>query len=232
MKRGIPLLPALLCALLCAPMGTTCVKAAELPITGGARFNVPVHSMKELKFVSTTRQQYDFSCGSAALATLLTYHYGYPISETTAFQAMWLQGDQQKIRREGFSLLDMQRYLASIGFKADGFRQPIDKLVQARIPAIVLITEKGYNHFVVIKGAEDGRILLGDPSSGTRAVTREHFESIWPTRLLFVIHEAPTRPEFNLTADWRAAPRAPLGDAVSRTGIEVMGLPKFGPTDF
>lgn len=229
MKRSAPLL---LNALLWAWMGATCAKAAELPIVGGARFNVPVHSLKELKFVSTTRQQYDFSCGSAALATLLTHHYNYPISETVAFQTMWAQGDQQKIRREGFSLLDMQRFLASIGFKADGFRQPIDKLVQARVPAIVLISEKGYNHFVVVKGAADGRILLGDPSSGTRAITREHFESIWPTRLLFVIHEAPNKPQFNLSADWRAAPRAPLGDAVSRTGIDYMGLPKFGPTDF
>jgi predicted double-glycine peptidase len=229
MKRSAPLM---LNALLCALLGATCAKAADLPIVGGARFNVPIHSLKELKFVSTTRQQYDFSCGSAALATLLTHHYGYPISETVAFQAMWEQGDQQKIRREGFSLLDMQRYLASIGFKADGFRQPIDKLVGAKVPAIVLISEKGYNHFVVVKGAEDGRILLGDPSSGTRAITREHFESIWPSRLLFVIHEAPNKPQFNLSADWRAAPRAPLGDAVSRTGIDYMGLPKFGPTDF
>ena len=78
----------------------------------------------------------------------------------------------------------------------------------------------------------DGRILLGDPSSGTRAITREHFEAIWPSRLLFVIHDAPNKPQFNLTADWRAAPRAPLGDAVSRTGIDYLGLPKFGPTDF
>jgi len=225
--------PLMLNALLCASMGATCAKAADLPIVGGARFNVPVHSLKELKFVSTTRQQYDFSCGSAALATLLTHHYGYPVSETVAFQAMWEQGDQQKIRREGFSLLDMQRYLASIGFKADGFRQPIDKLVSAKVPAIVLISEKGYNHFVVVKGADaDGRILLGDPSSGTRAITREHFEAIWPSRLLFVIHDAPNKPQFNLTADWRAAPRAPLGDAVSRTGIDYLGLPKFGPTDF
>jgi hypothetical protein len=47
-----------------------------------------------------------------------------------------------------------------------------------------------------------------------------------------VIHEAPTKPQFNLTADWRAAPRAPLGEAVGRTGIDYMGLPKFGPSDF
>jgi predicted double-glycine peptidase len=207
------------------------LRAADLPLSG-ARYNVPVHSLKELRFLSTTRQQYDFSCGSAAVATLLTHHYDFPVSETAAFKAMWDHGDQARIRREGFSLLDMQRYLASAGFKADGFRQPLDKLFEARLPAIVLVSEKGYNHFVVIKGADDGRVLLGDPSSGTRAITREHFESIWPTRLLFVIHEAPTRPAFNLNADWRAAPRAPLADGVSRTALDAATLPKFGPGDF
>jgi predicted double-glycine peptidase len=218
--------------LLCAFLGAACANAADLPIPGGARFNVPVKSMRELRFTSTTRQQYDFSCGSAALATLLTYHYGYPISETTAFKAMWDNGDQNKIRREGFSLLDMQRYLATIGFKADGFQVPLQKLFDSKLPAIVLISEKGYNHFVVIKGADDGRVLLGDPSSGTRSVTREHFESIWPTRLLFVIHDAPSQPQFNADLDWRAAPRAPLAEAVSRTTIDMTTLPKFGPGDF
>jgi predicted double-glycine peptidase len=216
------------CAFLCAAP----TWAADLPLAGGANFRVPVKSMRELRFTSTTRQQYDFSCGSAALATLLTYHYNYPINETTAFQAMWDIGDQAKIRREGFSLLDMQRYLAKIGFKADGFQVPLQKLFDSNMPAIVLISEKGYNHFVVIKGADDGRILLGDPSSGTRAITREHFESIWPTRLLFVIHDAPVKPTFNTAFDWRAAPRAPLGEGVNRTGLDTVSLPKFGPGDF
>jgi predicted double-glycine peptidase len=218
--------------LLCALLGAPCANAADLPIAGGARFDVPVKSMRELRFTSTTRQQYDFSCGSAALATLLTYHYGHPTSETEAFKAMWQIGDQAKIRREGFSLLDMQRYLAQIGFKADGFQVPLQKLFDSQLPAIVLISEKGYNHFVVIKGADDGRVLLGDPSSGTRSITREHFEAIWPTRLLFVIHDAPGKPSFNTDLDWRAAPRAPLAEAVSRTAIDMTTLPKFGPGDF
>jgi predicted double-glycine peptidase len=222
----------LLCALLGATAAHTTAQAADMSLGGGARYNVPIHSLKELRFLSTTRQQYDFSCGSAAVATLLTHHYGFPVSETAAFQAMWEHGDQTKIRREGFSMLDMQRYLASVGFKADGFRQPLQKLIEAKLPAIVLISEKGYNHFVVIKGAEDGRILLGDPSKGTRAITQEQFGAVWPTRLLFVVHESPTRPTFNLTADWRAAPRAPLADAVSRTVLDAATLPKFGPGDF
>jgi hypothetical protein len=207
------------------------VHAAELAL-GGARYDVPVRSMKALRFASTLRQQYDFSCGSAALATLLTHHYGTAVSESTVFEAMWAHGDQGRIRREGFSLLDMQRYLASRGFQADGFRLPLDKLVLARLPAIVLVNEKGYNHFVVIKGAADGRVLLGDPSRGTRAMPRERFEAAWPTRLLFVVHTAPTQPRFNLDDDWRAAPRAPRADAVARTAPGAFDLPKFGPGDF
>ena len=217
--------------LLVALLAAGTAHAANVPVAGGA-FTVPVRSMQALRFASTLRQQYDFSCGSAALATLLTHHYGYPVSESTVFAAMWAQGDQAKIRREGFSLLDMQRYLAKIGFKADGFQVPLQKLFDSKLPAIVLISEKGYNHFVVIKGADDGRILLGDPSSGTRSITRAHFESIWPTRLLFVIHDAPGKPSFNTELDWAAAPRAPLAEGVARTAIDMTTLPKFGPGDF
>jgi predicted double-glycine peptidase len=204
---------------------------ADLALVGGA-FHVPVRSMQALRFASTLHQQYDFSCGSAALATLLTHHYGFPVAERTVFAAMWARGDQDKIRREGFSLLDMQRYLADHGFQADGFRLPLDKLAEAGLPAIVLITEKGYNHFVVIKGFDAGRVLLGDPSSGTRSLPLAQFEAAWPTRLLFVIHAAPGEPRFNLADDWRAAPHAPLADAVARTAPGGVDLPKFGPGDF
>jgi predicted double-glycine peptidase len=221
----------LACGFMCGLVGADAV-AADLPFVGGATFVVPVKSMKELKFSATMRQQYDFSCGSAALATLLTYHYHYPVSETATFQAMWESGERDKIRREGFSLLDMQRYLASIGFKADGFTVPLQKLFDSKMPAIVLISEKGYHHFVVIKGADDGRILLGDPSSGTRAITRSHFEAIWPTRLLFVVHDAPNAPSFNTAMDWRAAPRAPLSDSVNRPIIDNFSLPRMGSGDF
>jgi hypothetical protein len=108
----------------------------------------------------------------------------------------------------------------------------LDKLVEAGLPAIVLVTEAGYNHFVVIKGAADGRVLLGDPSSGTRSLSRGRFEALWPTRLLFVIHTAPTQASFNVADDWRAAPHAPLADAVARTAQGGVDLPKFGPGDF
>jgi predicted double-glycine peptidase len=225
--------PGLLACTLALLLGSQGGDAAELALPSGMRVaSMPVKSMKDLRFQATLRQQYDFSCGSAALATLLTHHYNIPTTEQVAFQEMFSTGDQQKIRREGFSLLDMQRFLKNRGFTANGFRLPLDKLIEAKLPAIVLISDDGYHHFVVVKGARDGRILLGDPSRGTRLMARERFESIWANRILFVIHEGPGKPGFNLAADWRNAPRAPLAEGASRALESTYGLPKFGPGDF
>lgn len=206
--------------------------AIELTVPGGARLRVPVASLKEVRFHSTLRQQYDFSCGSAALATLLTHHYGHPVSEQQVFEHMYLRGNQPKIRREGFSLLDMQGFLAARGFRADGFALPLQKLIDARLPAIVLVSDKGYHHFVVVKGVADGRVLIGDPSTGTRVLTEAAFEAIWSSRLLFVIHGYPAPPRFNSAADWRAAPRAPLAQAIDRGGLGGLTIPKLGAGEF
>jgi len=199
---------------------------------GGASFVLPVTSLKEARFRTTVRQQYDFSCGSAALATLLSYHYDFPVAEQDIFREMFLRGDQPRIRREGFSLLDMKRYLAARGFTADGFEQPLDKLAQAGLPAIVLVATNGYRHFVVIKGVESGRVLLGDPAGGTRALSRQAFEEIWQNRLLFVVHGRPGKPHFNETADWRVAPQALLADGIMRDSLREVTVPKLGAGDF
>jgi predicted double-glycine peptidase len=206
--------------------------ALDLPGIGGSRFTVPVASMKEIKFQATLRQQYDFSCGSAAVATLLTHHYGRPVSERVVFEHMFAHGNQRKIRKEGFSLLDMKRFLEAQGYTADGFKLPLQKLVDSRLPAIVLVAEKGYHHFVVIKGAANGRILVGDPASGTRSLARAAFEQIWTNKLLFVIHGSKHTPAFNRIADWRAAPSAPLASGIQRDGISGVTIPKHGPGDF
>ncbi|MYM81960.1 peptidase C39 [Duganella sp. FT50W] len=208
-------------------------QAADLPsLNGGGSYAVRVTSLKEARFLATVRQQFDFSCGSAAVATLLSYHYDRPVSEQQVFNAMYAQGDQPRIRREGFSLLDMKRYLAQQGFQADGFQQPLDKLAQAAFPAIVRIVENGYLHFVVIKGIDAERVLIGDPAGGTRAMRRAGFEAAWPDRLLFVIHDWQGKPRFNQAADWNNAPRAPLGEAVNRSSLTDITLPKNGSGNF
>ena len=208
-------------------------QADTLDLQGiGGHYAVPVSSLKQLRYRATRRQQFDFSCGSAAISTLLTHQYGDAVSEQSVFEGMYAGGDQQKIRQDGFSLLDMQRYLASRGYRADGFVQPLEKLWEAGLPAIVLIAEKGYHHFVVLKGIRDGRVLIGDPALGTRAMARAAFEAVWVNRLLFVVHNRQEMAVFNKADDWRAAPIAPLTNLAEREGVLHAVLPKFGPGDF
>ncbi|MBB1633563.1 C39 family peptidase [Cupriavidus sp. UME77] len=199
---------------------------------GGNYYSVRVTSLKEARYKTTIRQQYDFSCGSAAVATLLTYQYGYPVSEQTVFQNMYVNGDQAKIRQEGFSLLDMKRFLESRGFLADGYELPLSKLEETQIPAIVLVIENGYHHFVVVKGVHGNRVLVGDPALGTRALSREHFEQIWDSHLLFVIHNREESARFNLAADWRIAPSGPYSMGINRDSLYFTVMPSHGGSDF
>ena len=204
----------------------------ELPFQIGGAYNVPVTSIKEGRFSATIRQQYDFSCGSAALSTLLTHHYAYPVTEDKVFEEMFARGDQAKIRIEGFSMLDMKRYLEAHDFEADGFQESLDKLVSAGIPAIVLVNESGYNHFVVVKGMRNGRVLLGDPSGGTRAITETAFYAVWTNQVMFVISNRQEQASFNTASDWKAAPSSPIASAVGREGLAGIVMPKLGPADF
>ncbi|MBW8828523.1 MAG: C39 family peptidase [Burkholderiales bacterium] len=222
----------LIVALPCLAASAAEAGSVDLPYQIGGAYSVPATSIKEARFAATNRQQYDFSCGSAALSTLLTHHYRYPVTEDKIFEEMYQRGDQAKIRIEGFSLLDMKRYLEAHGFEADGFQEPIEKLASANIPAIVLINVAGYNHFVVVKGVRKGRVLLGDPSGGTRAVTQAAFEAAWVNQVLFVISNRLDIAAFNVDADWRVAPSAPISGAIGREGLAGIVMPKLGPSDF
>ena len=219
-------------ALAVAACGRLMAGTVELPIQVGGGYTVPVTSIKELKFRATVRQQFDFSCGSAALSTLLTHHYGTPLSEETIFAEMFAAGDQAKIRQEGFSLLDIKLFLEKHGFVADGFEAPLEKLASVGIPAIVLLKENGYSHFVVVKGVRDGRVLIGDPAGGTRVMPRSAFNALWMNQILFVISNRTDIALFNAPKDWNAAPRAPIGDGVNRDGVAGTLLLKHGPSDF
>ncbi|HEX7801577.1 MAG TPA: C39 family peptidase [Pseudoxanthomonas sp.] len=197
----------------------------------GGSYDLRITSLKEARFRTTVPQRYDFSCGSAATATLLSYQYGVPVNEEQVFVKMYTNGDQAKIRKEGFSMLDMRRYLQSRGFEADGFELPLDKLSEEGVPAIVLLNDRGYRHFVVVKGLRNGRVLLGDPARGTRAMPRARFEALWDNRVLFVIHNRREIARFNNPRDWRTAPPAPLDMGIQREGLRNIAMPRRGPGD-
>lgn len=212
----------------------TATRADNLSLVAplGGSMNVPAVSMKQARFVSTLHQQYDFSCGSAALATLLSHHYGQKVDEATVFQAMFERGNREKIRREGFSMLDMKLYLDSKGFNATGVEATLDELGKAKVPAIALINENGYAHFVVIKGLRPGDVLIGDPAAGTRVVPRAEFERHWMNNILLVVNNRIELARFNQDVDWRVRPKAPLRSGLNEGGIDMQLLQQRSLVDF
>lgn len=222
MRAVLPIL-AILAAATAGPAA-----AGEVAVRGFGAFSVPVTSMREAKFATVFEQQYDFSCGSAAVASLLTYHYDAPTGELEVFEAMYAAGDQERIERVGFSMLDMKRYLASRGLPSDGYRIQLDRLRKARIPSIVLINVDGYRHFVVVKGITEAGVLLGDPARGTRIVSHARFQEIW-NGIAFVLKTdvEAARDTFNRPDEWAVVPPAPYGSALNRTALATVTASTF-----
>lgn len=210
------------------------VQAANIQIPGfGNAFYMSAQSLKQAKWNTTVHQQYDYSCGSAAVATLLTYHYAMPTAEAEVFQTMFQAGNQQQIRAQGFSMLDMKRYLDSKGLHSDGFRMTLDGLKKIGVPAIALVNTKGYRHFIVIKGVTATEVVVGDPAAGTTVVPRTLFEQIWNGEVLAARGNIVTaREHFNTIEDWSVRPQAPLAQGINRTGLGVFSLSLPGRNEF
>lgn len=194
-------------------------RAQAMLTEGGISYALPVTSLRDIPFRTVVRQQYDYSCGSAALATLLKYHYGVDVTEAETFKAMYAVGNQEQIRKVGFSLLDIKNYLAARGLEADGYRATFDQLIKINRPAIAVVTSGTYRHFVVVKGARDGKILIGDPATGLKAYTNAEFSKIW-NGVIFAIHASPNvKVAYNRAEEWTPYAVAPLGQPLGNDSL-------------
>ena len=143
-----------------------------------------VRSLLEMREAQVVTQEWDLSCGSAALTTVLRYQFGENVTEREIAAKLiarpeYVDDPRLVQAREGFSLLDLKRLVDGRGYEGVGVgRLTLDALVE-RAPAITPIRTNGYNHFVVVRGVRGGRILLADPAWGNRTMTVDDFESAW-----------------------------------------------------
>lgn len=163
------------------------------PLLGGGAYvqSVKLEPFSELKYKHIVRQAFDYSCGSAALVTILNYHLGVRVNEQQAMEGMLEKGEKDKIiERRGFSLLDMKRYVGSLGMNGAGFKAEIKDLMTLDEPAIVPIDYAGSKHFVVLRGIRDGVVYIADPSAGNIVFSVEEFARWWDKNTLFIISPA------------------------------------------
>jgi predicted double-glycine peptidase len=96
-----------------------------------------------------------------------------------------------------------------------------------------MIQTEGYKHFVVLKGVRDGRVLIGDPASGLKVMTRTDFEKIWEGIFFIITNEAATgRQAFNRDDEWALVAKAPVKEGVQAPGLGDFTLSLPGMNDF
>ncbi|ALK96027.1 peptidase C39 family protein [Massilia sp. WF1] len=157
--------------------------------------NVTIEPFSELKYKNIVHQAYDYSCGSAALVTILKYHLGLDVTEQQSMEGMMAFGEKEKIiERRGFSLLDMKRYLASLNVQSAGFRAEMADLQTLDQPGIVPIDYAGFKHFVVLRGVRGGLVFLADPAMGNIIFSVEEFATLWDRNTLFIAYPPKDRP--------------------------------------
>lgn len=131
-----------------------------------------VTSWKALRDFRIVKQELDYSCGAASLATILNEFYGLSVTE------------QDVLTRVGATDRSSFQQLADVapsyGVKAGGLMLSFQDLRQLQVPAIAYVQYRGNDHFTVIRGIRrDGVVHLADPSWGNRQLTAHQFRRMW-----------------------------------------------------
>ena len=180
MFSGRPLLIAG-CAFGVVALAVT-VSSAQISIGSGLRADRPSSSIKDLRDQNVVKQRFDFSCGAAALATLLRYGFGENVTEREILVQLFdllTEEEKKATRTTGFSLLHLQRVAQARGYNAEGFRLDPGQLAKLGGPVIVFIEPRGYKHFAVLRGARGDRVYLADPSRGNIRMPQYSFLKDW-----------------------------------------------------
>jgi len=139
---------------------------------------ISIKSWKEMRDFGIEKQDLDYSCGSASVATILRSFYGLDVYEKDILDEI------EKIGNDGTaSFSDLEKVVQVFDFKGIGLSVSFEKLKSIKIPAIVYLRYRGLDHFSVIRGvSKTGTVWLGDPSWGNRKFTEFQFKKVWETR--------------------------------------------------
>lgn len=143
-----------------------------------------VKSLLEMRRDRVVVQNWDLSCGAAALATILNYQLEDPVSEREIALGLisrdkYLTHPELVRAQLGFSLLDLKRYVDRRGYRGIGYGSlELQDLIDLA-PIMVPVDLIGYPHFVVFRGTRGNRALFADPAFGNRTMLIQKFEHAW-----------------------------------------------------
>lgn len=137
--------------------------------------NIKIKSWKELRDYNIEKQDLDFSCGAASIATLINGYYKKSITERDVLKIMHKEDMMA-------SFDDMQKALNKLGFQSKGYAISLETLIKLKIPVIAYIKHRNNDHFTVISGINKNFVRISDPSLGRKTLSIQQFKKMWETR--------------------------------------------------
>ena len=170
---------------------------AALATTAGAKAVDKPLSFREIKFSATVRQQFDFSCGAATLATILTFYFGRPTSEIEVMNILrsrYPDQDWKGLQDRGFSFDDLIWTAGRLGFEGQGAQIPTTGLEGLSGPVIVHLDRGKFQHFTVVRAVKAGNVFLSDPVVGAVSMSMGEFERQYTGRALAIWRKGSPLP--------------------------------------
>jgi len=138
---------------------------------------------RELRYQNVVGQTDWFTCGPAAVATLLRYYFGRTEVDEARVLALALEALQKtegEVRQVGINALALRQAMRALGLESRGFRLSLEQLAdyfaRGGLP-LILHTTLPEPHYVVAVGIVQGQVLLADPSWGQRLLPLEGLAS-------------------------------------------------------
>lgn len=144
------------------------------------------------------KQRMDYSCGAAALASIMRYYFQDDVTEKdilTDILNRMTREDLVDRQTKGLSMLDLQEAAERRGYQAVGVKLPLDALPELGGPILVHLETREYRHFAILKGTAEDRVYLADPSRGNMRLPMFRFEKEWSRLALVLGKESFGMPE-------------------------------------
>jgi uncharacterized protein len=150
-----------------------------------------------MRYEATVPQQQEFTCGAASIATILTYYWRMPTSETAVLDTLKGRYTEEQIKHiseTGLSFDDLIYMAQRLGFSAEGAKITASQLPNLAGPVIVHLEKGSFKHFVVLRRVGDGIYYVSDPVVGQLSMHADEFETQYSGNALAVWKTSSTLP--------------------------------------
>lgn len=155
-------------------------------------------SFQARRYQNVVRQVLEFSCGSAALATVLTFYLNRPTTEADVITLLRERYPTREAWTEkaqtGFSFEDIMFCADRLGFAGQAARMDARQLPRLAGPVIVHLDKGSWQHFSVLRVARDGFYYLADPIAGQTTFLEAEFRREFTGAVLAVWRRGESLP--------------------------------------